>query len=185
MKCDEDFLVYTPNQPIKYYNEKLFDIVGNIFKVKPSELTSKIPENLIDSILLSNKSSGKYNITVTHDGMHYFMGYPDWNCIKQMVAILTLWNERIIFPVTFLTMSDMEDNTAGEIERLNQITEDVRDMFRLLSSGWVIDIYKKVKELLIALDLRGFMTMFGIRTSPGSYNEVWPKKGLVLEALNK
>ena len=52
-----------------------------------------------------------------------------------MVAILTLWNERFIFPVTFLTMSDMEDNTAGEIERLNQLTEDVRDMFKLLSSG--------------------------------------------------
>jgi hypothetical protein len=77
MKCDEDFLVFTPNQPIKYYNQKLFDIIHNIFKGKPSDLTSKIPENLIDSILLSTHSSGKYNIKVTHDSMHYFMGYPD------------------------------------------------------------------------------------------------------------
>lgn len=48
MKCDEDFLIFTPNQPIQYYNEKLYDVIGNIFKVKPSELTNKIPEQLID-----------------------------------------------------------------------------------------------------------------------------------------
>jgi hypothetical protein len=79
MKCDEDFLVYTPNQPIPYYNEKLFDIIGNIFKVQPSELTAKIPEKLIDFMVLSAKSSSKYNIAMTPDGTHYFMGFPDGN----------------------------------------------------------------------------------------------------------
>lgn len=77
MKTDEDFLVYTPNQPIPYYNEKLFDIIENILKVKPSELTNKIPENLIDSIILSSSKAGKYNIAVASSGAHYFMGYPD------------------------------------------------------------------------------------------------------------
>lgn len=48
MKSDEDFLIFTPGQPIPYYNERLYDVIGNIFKVKPSELTSKIPEPLID-----------------------------------------------------------------------------------------------------------------------------------------
>lgn len=77
MKSDEDFLVHTANQPIPYYNQKLYDIIENIFKVKPSELTSKIPEILIDRILLSTTSQGRYNIAVTSSGMHYFMGYPD------------------------------------------------------------------------------------------------------------
>lgn len=30
MKCDEDFLTYTPDQPIAYYNVKLYDIIENI-----------------------------------------------------------------------------------------------------------------------------------------------------------
>jgi hypothetical protein len=67
----------------------------------------------------------------------------------------------------------------------NYILVLVTDVFKLLSTGCAIDIYKKVKELLIALDVRGFMTMFGIRTSPGSYNQVWPKKGLILDAITK
>jgi hypothetical protein len=135
MKSDEDFLVSTPDQPIPYYNEKLFDIIGNIFKVKPSELTSKIPEQLIDRILLSTSSHGRYNIAVTTNGTHYFMGYPDANYMKQLAAILTLWNERSIFPVTFLTMTEMEDNTGCEIERLNQMTEEVREIFKMLTTG--------------------------------------------------
>lgn len=112
MSRDEEFLIHTPSQPISYYNEKLFDIISNIFKVKPSELTSKIPEGLIDKLLLSTKSNGRYNIDVTAEGAHYFMGYPDCNFMHQLTAILTLWNERLIFPVTYLTMSEMEDNTA-------------------------------------------------------------------------
>lgn len=48
----------------------------------------------------------------------------------------------------------------------------------------LIDI-NKVKELLIALDIRGFMTIFGIRTSPGSQNEPWPEKSILLDAVNK
>lgn len=82
-------------------------------------------------------------------------------------------------------MNEMEDNTGCEIERLNQLTQDVRDIFKMLTTGSVIDIYKKVKELLIALDVRGFMTMFGLRTSPGSQNDLWPDKSRLLEALNK
>ena len=185
MKCDEDFLVYTPNQPIPYYNEKLFDIIGNIFKVQPSELTAKIPEKLIDFMVLSAKSSSKYNIAMTPDGTHYFMGFPDGNFWKQITAILTLWNERLIFPVTFLTMPEMDDNTGGEIERLNQLTDDVVNVFKMITSASIIEVYKKVKELLIALDVRGIMTMLGMRTSPGSQNTVWPKRSALLEALNK
>ena len=112
------------------------------------------------------------------------MGYPDSNFLAQMTAILTLWNERSIFPVTFVTMHEMEDNTGCEIERLNQLTQDVRDIFTSSNSS-VIDVYKNVKELLIAIDGRGFMTMFGLRTSPGSTNEVWPKRSIVLQAVNK
>ena len=175
MKCDEDFLIFTPTQPIPYYNKKLHDIIENIFKVKPSEVTSKIPEQLIDKILLSVSKSGTYNIAVTDEGAHYFIGYPDWDFMKQLTSILTLWNERWIFPVTFLTMSDMEDNTGLEIERLNLITQDVRDIFKLISTSSIIEIYKKVKELLIAIDARGIMTVFGQRTSPSSQNEIWPK----------
>lgn len=77
MKCDEDFLIFEPNQPIPYFNKKLFDIIENIFKVKPSEVTSKIPEQLIDKILLSVCKPGAYNIAVTDEGAHYFIGYPD------------------------------------------------------------------------------------------------------------
>ena len=175
MKCDEDFLIFTPTQPIPYYNKKLHDIIENIFKVKPSEVTNKIPEQLIDKILLSVSKSGTYNIAVTDEGAHYFIGYPDWDFMKQLTSILTLWNERWIFPVTFLTMSDMEDNTGLEIERLNSITQDVRDIFKLISTSSIIEIYKKVKELLIAIDARGIMTVFGQRTSPSSQNEIWPK----------
>lgn len=164
---------------------KLYDIIENILKVKPSELTNKIPENLIDCIILSTNADGKYNISVTDEGAHYFMGYPGANYLAQMTAILTLWHERSIFPVTFVTMSEMEDNTSCEIERLNQLTVDVRDIFLHLSSTSVIDIYKKVKELLIAIDARGFMTMFGLRTSPGSTNEVWIKRSVVAQAVNK
>lgn len=130
MSSSEEFLIHTPTQPIPYYNEKLFDIIGNIFKVKPSELTSKIPESIIDRILLSTKSNGRYNIELTSEGAHYFMGYPDCNFMHQLTAILTLWNDRLIFPVTYLTMSEMEDNTALEIERLNQLTEEVNDVFK-------------------------------------------------------
>lgn len=43
----------------------------------------------------------------------------------------------------------------------------------------------KVKELLISIDIRGFMTVFGVRTSPGSQNELWPTKNLLLEGVNK
>lgn len=154
MKCDEDFLIFTPTQPIPYYNKKLHDIIENIFKVKPSEVTSKIPEQLIDKILLSVSKSGTYNIAVTDEGAHYFIGYPDWDFMKQLTSILTLWNERWIFPVTFLTMSDI---------------------FKLISTSSIIEIYKKVKELLIAIDARGIMTVFGQRTSPSSQNEIWPK----------
>lgn len=182
---DEEFMIHTPSQPIQYYNEKLFDIIGNIFKVKPSELTCKIPETLIDTILLSTKSNGRYNIDVTAEGAHYFMGYPDCNFMKQLTAILTLWNERLIFPVTYLTMSEMEDDTAMEIERLNTLTDEVNDVFKSISTESQIDCYKKVKEMLIAFDVRGFMTIFGIRTSPGSQNEVWPRKSALLEAVNK
>jgi hypothetical protein len=185
MKIDEEMLFYTPEQSIPYFNQKLYDIIENIFKVKPSELTSKIPEQLLDWILLSTNWVGKYNIDVTSNGTHYFMGYPDWNYMRQLSSIFTLWNERSIFPVTFLAMSEMEDNTGWEIERLNALTDDVRDIFKMLSSGCVIDIYKKVKELLISLDVRGFMTMFGMRTSPGSQNNVWPSKSLILEEVNK
>lgn len=77
LKFSEDFLVYTPNQPIPYFNQKLYDIIENTFKVKPSELTSKIPEQLIDTILLSVNNQGHYNIAVTSNGTHYFMGFPD------------------------------------------------------------------------------------------------------------
>lgn len=139
---EEDFWTYTPNQPIPYYNEKLFDIVGNIFNVKPSELIIKIPEKLIDAILMDKSSDRRYNISATNSGAHYFMGYPNGNLLKQLWAILTLWNERAIFPVTFLAMSEMEDNTGWEIERLNTLTDDVRDIFKMLSSGWIVDIYK-------------------------------------------
>jgi len=142
MKCDEDFLIYTPNQPIGYYNIKLYDIIENIFKVKPSELTNKIPEELIDRIILSTGSNERYNIAVTDEGVHYFMGYPNSNFLCQLTAILTLWHERSIFPVTFLAMPEMEDNTGCEIERLNLLTQDVREIFKQLSTCSVIDIYK-------------------------------------------
>lgn len=95
-------------------------------------------------------------------------------------------------------MTEMDDNTGCEIERLNQTTDDVRDMFKMLSTVYSNEhglcdsplvthsqLYKKVKELLIALDARGFMTIFGMRTSPGSQNTVWPKKSLILESMNK
>lgn len=72
-------------------------------------------------------------------------------------------------------MTEMEDNTGLEIERLNLLTQDVRDIFKLISTSSIIDIYKKVKELLIAIDARGMMTIFGLRTSPSSQNEVWVK----------
>lgn len=65
------------------------------------------------------------------------------------------------------------------------MTEDVRDMFKTLTSECIIDVYKKVKEVLIALDARGYMTIFGMRTSSGSQNEVWPTKGSILDGLNK
>jgi predicted metal-dependent enzyme (double-stranded beta helix superfamily) len=82
-------------------------------------------------------------------------------------------------------MPEMDDNTGGEIERLNQLTDDVVNVFKMITSASVIEVYKKVKELLIALDVRGIMTMLGMRTSPGSQNTVWPKRSALLEALNK
>lgn len=185
MKSDEDFLTYTPNQPIPYYNVKIYSLLENIFKWKHPEITTKIPEQLLDSFLLSVNSPKRYNISITDEGAHYFMGYPDWNYLAQMAAILTLWNERSIFPVTFVTMSELDDNTYCEIERLNSLTQEVRELFANLTSSTISNISKLLKELLVLIDGRGVMTMFGLRTSAGSLNDVWPKKAIILEAINK
>jgi hypothetical protein len=110
--------------------------------------------------------------------------------------VVTLWNKKAAFPVSFVKIEGFTDETAGYCDQLNYFTPVVHDIFFHLSTNstsilvimFLLDFYlmeKDLKELLLGLGPRGFMTMLGFRKTTGSQDLPWPSKSDLILNFNK
>ena len=105
---------------------------------------------------------------------YYFRGYPRGNLVKLFCAVLVLWNMEGLFTIKFKKLTGLDqDETHLEIETLWKLTSDLDDVFDSLNQNDTLILFREVKDFLVALTPRGFLTWLGIRKTTGS-KDVWP-----------
>ena len=53
----------------------------------------------------------------------------------QLTVVLTLWNKKAQFPITFASLDGFTDETLLQIESLNKLTPLVHDVFLHLATN--------------------------------------------------
>lgn len=149
------------------------------------DLQEMYPDDFIEGLKNACTYEWTLNIQQDQEG-YYFQGYPTGNLIKLFWVVLTLWNQDYAFPIRYKKVSGLDqDETSLEVETLCKLTSDVEDVFAALHQNDTQILFIEIKDLLVALKPRGFLTWLGIRKTYGS-KDVWPPPlSYVFEHFNR
>jgi hypothetical protein len=81
--------------------------------------------------------------------------------------VLNLWEEMGRFPISFVPMLGLVDKTDNVIEKMNQHTKRVANVFvNLTTTEGRMD--NSLMNLFKAIKMRGILTILGVRKTNGS-----------------
>lgn len=121
---------------------------------------------------------------IINDNKYYFRGYPSGNMLKIFCKILEMWHNNGSFPINFIKVEGLKDQTASIVELLNTQNSTVNFIFNFLKENNIQGVYKIVVNFLESIGLRGFMTILGFRMTPGSCEGGLPKKSDLYKSFN-
>lgn len=100
--------------------------------------------------------------------------------------MLILWNQDYVFPIKYKKCPGLDqDETHLEVETLSKLTSQVEDVFEALEHNDSQNLFLEIKDLLVALNPRGFLTCLGIRKTMGSKDVCPPPLTSVFDNFNR
>lgn len=127
-------------------SNKIYEIVKDIFSKNSLD---KFSSEFIES-MISEKENFNINISLSlNDNKYYYKGYPSGNYIKLFCKILELWHSHGSFPINFIKIEGLNDQTMNIIEMLNSQTSQLINIFNFIKENSKIFILIKISKELI------------------------------------